>query len=362
MVPVTQRIHSDDLVVLLGAGASVEAGIPASYKMIEELEGLLEKEKDWREYRALYHQVKSGIYFAAGIQGKFDGRVTYNIETLVNTLHELERNEDHPIYPFIGSWNSRLLALAGHKFERVSELKEKIERQLQVWVQPGVLNADYYDGLRTIQGQIEHPLRVFSLNYDVCVEDLARGNAEFTIEGGFGPNGREKWAWKRFGEESASAKLYLYKLHGSINWKRDENGELTQVRYAGNNVSKLQVIFGRQFKLEAADPYLLYVSEFRRLTLQARLVLVIGYSFGDEHINKMLHQAFRLHPEKRMLVVDYCRDGAAESERLGAITEAAGVDRARVTLLPEGAKSFLSDPDVTERVRAALPVAAGDTF
>src|SRR5690349_7538647 len=111
--------RSSDIIFLLGAGASVEAGIPASVTMIQKIESLLAENHAWREFRDLYHHVKSSIHFAAGLKGQFERSVNYNIETLVNTLYEVERNEDHPLYPFIASWNSRFVALAGPGFQNV---------------------------------------------------------------------------------------------------------------------------------------------------------------------------------------------------------------------------------------------------
>jgi hypothetical protein len=76
----------DSILVLLGAGASAEAGIPVSREMIKKLEYLLYNDSEWEPYRDLYNFIKSAIYFADGIGGRFDNKVNYNIERLVNTL------------------------------------------------------------------------------------------------------------------------------------------------------------------------------------------------------------------------------------------------------------------------------------
>lgn len=364
MVPVSQRVLSPDLVVLLGAGASVEAGVPASAQMISRLEELLEKKGgDFVKFRALYHQIKSGILYGAGIQGRFGASAGYNIEILVNTLYELERNEEHPIYPFIGSWNPRLLDHAGSNFSAVREFRRGIVKQLQGWVQPAKNNQGrYYEGIRKLQKELGHPLRLFSLNYDRMVESLA--SPEFLVEGGFGPQRESKWEWVRFEEVAAGtekADLFLYKLHGSIDWRRDNHGDLMQVDYAGEDGEELQIIFGREFKLEAADPYLLYAYEFRRLTMEARLVIVVGYSFADDHINKMLRQAFRLDSNRRLLAVDRC-DEAEIPARVAAVAERVGVEASRITLLGKGAKRFLEADDIFATVQAALPAGPTEDF
>jgi hypothetical protein len=47
------------------------------------------------------------------------------------------------------------------------------------------------------------------------------------------------------------------------------------------------MIFGRP-KLRAEDPFLILLTDFRREVLSTDLVVVIGYSFSDAHINEIL--------------------------------------------------------------------------
>ncbi|MDI9639418.1 hypothetical protein QM565_27300 [Geitlerinema splendidum] len=54
--------RSQDLVILLGAGASAESGIPPSAMMIERLEKLLHSEEKWKLYKDLYNHLKSAIF------------------------------------------------------------------------------------------------------------------------------------------------------------------------------------------------------------------------------------------------------------------------------------------------------------
>ena len=163
--------RSTDVMFLLGAGASVEAEIPMSMTMIGEIEQLLQTNGDWQEHLGLYNHVKSAIHYSAGLKGKFGKEVLYNIETLVNSLYELEKNEEHPLYPFIASWNSRFVALAGTGFENVRYFRRLILKQLKKWMCPeNAAKGDYYQGFVRIQNELNYPLRLFSLNYDLCVE------------------------------------------------------------------------------------------------------------------------------------------------------------------------------------------------
>jgi len=352
------KAKSKDIILLLGAGASVDAGIPSSPMMIGKIEGLL-AQHDWSQFRDLYHQIKSGIHYAAGIKGKFNSDVPYNIETLVNTLYELERNEDHPIYPFVAAWNSRLLAYAGNNLQHLRSFREKILDALKNWVQlENPKMAEYYSGLKPLQRELQFPLKVFSLNYDLCVEGLVE--QEFRVETGFAAIGESRWEWKRFDETNPEAELpevYLYKMHGSINWKRDNAGNLICVSYSGNiRPDQMQVIFGRDFKLEAADPYLFYAFEFRRSTLDARVIVIIGYGFGDEHINKMLTQAMRFDSTKRILVVGNTPDERSALKRRDEIAKRLDISPEAISVLTGTAKDFLKQPGIAGVVLKALPI------
>jgi hypothetical protein len=47
------------------------------------------------------------------------------------SLDELARREEHPLYPFVGAWNPRLLQVAGSDFERAAPFRTKILAKLR---------------------------------------------------------------------------------------------------------------------------------------------------------------------------------------------------------------------------------------
>ena len=254
------NVKSNEIILLLGAGCSVEAGIPASGRMIDEIESLLKTDHEWLEYRDLYNHLKSAIHYASGLKGQFGSSVSYNIETLVVTLYELERNEDHPLYPFIATWNARFSNLAGPGFQKIGDFRRRILRQLKSWVLlEDIECANYYCGIKNLQGSLNFALRVFSLNYDLCVEYLQ--SPDFRVESGFAGEGPNKpWNYEGFDAslaEPLNPNVYLYKLHGSINWRRDDKRNLIRLPHTEKiKPEEMEIIFGRDFKLEAADPYL----------------------------------------------------------------------------------------------------------
>jgi len=302
----TITFKKDEVLVLLGAGASVDAGIPHSSAMVGEIEKALEG--DWQNFKDLYNYVRSAIFYADGIRGTFSNEVSYNIERLVVSLDELSRREEHPLYPFIGAWNPRLTQVAGTDFSNVSDFKTKILEKLRhEWIEvSNYEQADYFKGLINFQKELNHPLKVFTLNYDLCVEKAYFSEYHEYPERGFDKD--RLWSHELLEEVNPAEKnLYLYKLHGSIDWVRDTvTGKLT----FSDSTSKISVdegalIFGTTYKLQYMDPFLFLVYQLRRLSLEAKLLLCVGYGFGDEHINGILKQALRGGHDKRLVAVTW---------------------------------------------------------
>lgn len=293
--------NKDEIIFLLGAGASFDAKIPISDEMIKKVERLILTDQKWKEYKNLYYLVKSAIIYADGVQGKFDKQVNFNIERLFNVLIELEKKEEHPLYPFIGNWNVKFSEIVGNNFELIKEFQDIILEELKGWMNFTKRNANYFKNLYLFREEYTYSLRIFTLNYDLCIEQVL---SDKKIERGF--NEYDIWDYRIYTEkpEEDPNDIYLYKLHGSIDWERNKKtGEITC------NVGIIKtpdLIFGNIYKLQYIDPYLFQFYELRRFTLKSKLIIIIGYGFGDNHINGILSQALKqalMNKEKRKLLI-----------------------------------------------------------
>ncbi len=322
------NFRKDDIVFLLGAGCSADAGFLTSSDMISDLENLIRGKTDkkddvnWTDFQRLYYCVKSSIMYADGIKGEFGGEKSINIERLVNALTALEKKEEHALYPFVANWSMNLEKILKHNWTTVEEFHKAILRKLRTWVTSRNYDrSDYYAKLFDFRSEFQFPLRVFTLNYDLCVEQNAR---KANLEKGYLERGFDEdrnWVWGRFEDsEKPWIGIYLYKMHGSIDWEKDELGNLTFADDTGN-VTTPHLIFGTDYKLQYIDPYLFFASEFRRYTLQSRLIIAIGYGFGDEHINEMLGQALRADISRRLLCVTKISDGKDEENKRRLLRE-----------------------------------------
>ena len=290
------------IILLLGAGASYEAGIPHSNEMVERIDDLVSNNHpDWSEFRDLYRYIRSSIYYADGLDGKFEDDVPYNIERLVNVLDELQKKERHVLYPFVGAWNPKLLDVAGSEFENVRKFRTAIIHILRTqWVAlRREETASYYKGLLRFQEEFGHPLRVFSLNYDLCVEKICGYEA---VQRGFSD---WTWDWQLLDETlEDQLPLLLYKLHGSTDWAFTDDGKVTYYD-APNSIpdEETAIIFGDSYKLQYVDPFLFLAYELRRWSLEARLIVCVGYGFNDEHINGILKQSLRQEKRPKLLAI-----------------------------------------------------------
>lgn len=277
------KFKKDEIIFLFGAGISADAGIPTSGKMLEDVENFVKTNQEWKDYKDLYFLIKSGVQFSYGIRGESS---IFNIETLLNTLNEIEKKETHPLYPFIGSWNIKFSEVIGNNFDLIKKFKKKIIEQLKTWVQPPDLRrSEYLKNIKNLKDEINFPIRVFTLNYDLLLE---KNLSDLKIERGFDED--RKWNYRKFTEQFEEPDIYLYKLHGSIDWNRDRETQI--VSWVDSIPEEPDLIFGTQYKMQYIDPYLFMISEFRHYCLKAKLIVCLGYSFSDEHINSILSQTF----------------------------------------------------------------------
>ncbi len=338
----------DDIVFLLGAGASADAGIPVSNKMIEDIETYLDNR--WAKYKDLYYLIKSGVQYSAGLSGK---TANFNVETLLFVLEELVQKEEHLLYPFIGSWNIKFNEVVKDNFDLIKYFQNDIKQELQKWVRPrDYRRADYFKYLKRLKDELTFPLRIFTLNYDRCIEENnnRRGFA-FSIERGFEEEETNRvWNYKRFDDTTPDAEpdIYLYKLHGSIDWERDE--ETKVVSCIDGTPTNPDLIFGTQNKLQFADPYLYLFSAFRFHTLKAKLIICIGYSFSDEHINGLISQALKQNENSKILVIKY-----SDNEK-NDIVETLRVNENQIEVYQSSAKDYFENELTNENLINLFPL------
>ncbi len=162
-------------------------------------------------------------------------------------------------------------------------------------------------------------LKLFTTNYDMLFEQAAN-ECGFTMIDGFtftfprvfnGNNYDYDIVIRKNSritaqENYASKVFHLYKLHGSLDWVKDEEtGQIKKCDFINNK--KPVMIFPSSIKYETSyeQPFFEMMSRFQaELRMENALLLIIGYSFGDKHINSMILEALELNQSLQLVIVD----------------------------------------------------------
>jgi hypothetical protein len=161
-------------------------------------------------------------------------------------------------------------------------------------------------------------VKIFTLNYDTLFEDAARAANSIVIDG-FSFTLPRTFSGRFFDydivqREGSKLKeednfvqrvLHLHKLHGSINWTRNDN---TNEVIVESNPTKPLMVYPRESKYEDSyeQPFFEMMARFQRnLRLNNDTLLIcIGYSFNDKHINAAIEEALNQNPGFRLAVID----------------------------------------------------------
>lgn len=291
-------VRDNDIIFILGAGASADADVPVLSKMEDDVIDFIKNKENWKKYYKLYHLLKASYNYSYEIQGK---KPYFNLEILLNIIQELMKKEEHPIYPFIGSWIVKFNEVIKEDFKLLENFDKDIRSKLVEWVKIDNnkrQKIEYFQGFLKFKKEMNFPLHIFSLNYDLCLE-LALKDA--IVERGFDQEDSGYWNYRRYLQPIDDIDVFLYKLHGSVDWERDKKSQ--KLTYSNAESNNPDWIFGTQYKMQYIDPYLFLFSELRRKIFEASLIVCIGYSFYDEHINGVICDSLRDNSERKLLSV-----------------------------------------------------------
>ncbi|WP_178994074.1 SIR2 family protein [Paenarthrobacter nitroguajacolicus] len=161
------------------------------------------------------------------------------------------------------------------------------------------------------------PIEIFTVNYDLVLENgLEKVGASYfdgfvgNLEARFRP---ELVETRPEATGLPNSFVRLWKLHGSLNWKIYNDGD---VRRTGGAVpqDEMAAIYPSDDKYNQSRrvPFLVLQDRLRRaLGEPESLTLVCGYSFGDAHLNEILFDAAKRHPRSEIAI--FCFDEIPES-------------------------------------------------
>lgn len=349
--------------VLLGAGASKDAGLPLTNDFADLLlEEMSHDYKSTPELAAL-NFVYGAMVNARSERGE-NPRAAVNVETMISAIRLLAHRDEHEAAPFITSWKSPVSAFgypAGARlggpaqyrsgagrvdvntlkqaFNKAHDLRfadaqpllnvmrsiaqeaagrtdngslyVAIERALLERVRR-ILNAprsvEYLAPLIGLAREQPGGLDIATLNYDRTVELAAdAGGVPVAI-------GIDRW---RHGQDmrfrAKDGVINLMKIHGSIDWKRvpvarRQSGRAlpaTQIvrtdEFTAGDVPA--IVIGDREKLASGGPILALLHAFQHTLRRADRLVVVGYGFADEHVNSVIKD-WLTKDQRTMTVLD----------------------------------------------------------
>jgi hypothetical protein len=152
-------------------------------------------------------------------------------------------------------------------------------------------------------------LVIATLNYDNSIELAAKSQ-------GISCNiGLDNWSRNGMFNTSENC-LHLLKLHGSIDWERIENYNSDVCPFPHTLIKQVSsdqlgktdfmpaVIFGQRNKLTTEGPFLDLLRAFKQELIQSEILTVVGYSFGDDHVNTYITQWLNQNEAHCIRIID----------------------------------------------------------
>ena len=157
--------------------------------------------------------------------------------------------------------------------------------------------------------------KLFTTNYDLCFETAAQGQ-QFVVIDGFSHSNPQIYDRAHFGYDIVRREgdqdapnyienvFHLYKLHGSIDWRRD-GGIIRRSRDDERGAPVL--IYPRDSKYQQAfePPYLDMMGAFQTALREPDSALIIsGFGFNDDHIAQPIMAAVEANMSLRVTLCD----------------------------------------------------------
>ena len=376
---------------MLGAGASIEAGVSTSEKITEILVNYgsycTSEESTAIENLLKYIQVRIGDYLKVRAS-------EVNFEYVLGTLVELSKREEYPIVPFLGEGD-----LLVRKLEEKTSLTAIIDR-LYALLRELLFVRNPVNYLHPLGSFVDlcKPLDFFTLNYDLSLETAFEGlTVPFTT--GYRSRADELPLWDPSEFEKESLEVRIFKLHGSVNWGQffvyppppTKSEPYTDVIRAAEHyiaaypesvafdafpIGQVEppertegmvgiMNFGtRKELLYASSQFTVLFHHFLKTLREAKTCVMAGYSFRDDRINKMIEEAVITRKgDLHLIIVNpsvfWIADSNPLLRKLMDLKWATGIDRRFSDALQDGSLlgavegSFASKEDSGKIVKIA---------
>jgi len=160
-------------------------------------------------------------------------------------------------------------------------------------------------------------LQVFTTNYDLCFERAAADLGGVALEG-FSFTAPRRYDPRFFGYDIIrrprsgddlghylEGVFLLYKLHGSVNWARGEEGTIYENDEPTPADACLIYPARGKYQQSFVQPHLESMAQYLAAVREPNTcLLVVGFGFNDDHLAEPLLAAVKSNPHLRLIIVD----------------------------------------------------------
>lgn len=295
------------ITLFLGAGASKAFGYPTTKEFIELSDKQFSSNNLYRDITTFLK--KRSVFDIEEVLWELDKLLDgFNVIQEDNTFKKwFFFDSEKAIYILQGNsqkFSSAVTTMRG----TAKTLKSDVNKLVYdtYWREPAIEVENFYkffghlteeSSKKDKKGQI----KIFTTNYDLIIERVLEKKREIFSDG-FSPDARRAYFWdiNHYGDK----RIQLYKLHGSIDWKKfDNNEKVCCVPAHDFTKHKDHVILYPGFKGEPnEEPFVSIHNELKTSLLSSGKCIFIGFSFRDEYINKIISEALERNKELQLYI------------------------------------------------------------
>ena len=160
---------------------------------------------------------------------------------------------------------------------------------------------EIYDEIFSFLKSNSDSIRIFTTNYDRIIEEFCHSRGHYRLVDGFERNPTHseisKWTGNfEVDNRDGITNVYLYKLHGSLNWKEHEDHGIIKTneesKSPDSNFKRNLVVMPTLSpkEEEEVEPFSSIISEFEKNMMKLDGLIVIGFSFRDQGINRIFNK------------------------------------------------------------------------
>jgi hypothetical protein len=292
---------SDTCLFLLGAGISADADVPISSALNKRVRQVIQSQypEPLSLQQRLLNFLVGAVYFHRGITNSNPESGEVNIEEILSCLHMLKTRNSQLLSAFVGNWHSQI---DDFSYSFLEEFDRKLRTIVIDSLKGNPSKMGYFEWFSRLHKNYNSTVNVFTLNQDIVLESALKA-VGYNYSTGFDSGGN--WNPYLFDgvEANGGNSINIFKLHGSLGWKRNEYDSIVceeMINVSDNHL----MIFGILDKVTLEEPYFELIKRLKEKARQVSLIVTIGYSFSDTHINDILFDSLRIAKNKKVLIVD----------------------------------------------------------